>query len=202
MCLAARHLASRAVIGEPENRRFDSPPCRPRGGPTTSSHPRTEEARPSQRHPSCRRHETAAAPRFAPVFVCPGRLAFTALCARRRPASRHWSPTAIGRREPVGDGPLDFACARARRHPRPQALRASRRRFATADRITRWPNRWFADGGGTPGGGRVVSTGAAGRGCHADCPRPAPAGSRRPRCSEADGPAGSGRTPNFRTAFA
>ena len=117
-------------------------------------------------------------------------------------ASRHWSPTAIGRREPVGDGPLDFACARARRHPRPQALRARRRRFATADRITRWPNRWFADGGGTPGGGRVVSTGAEGRGCHANCPRPATAGSRRPSGSDADDPAGSGRPPNFRMALA
>ena len=66
-------------IGEPENRRFDSPSCRCRGGPTRSSHPRTEESRRCQRHRSCRSHETAADPRFATVFVTrdgsPSRLA-------------------------------------------------------------------------------------------------------------------------------
>jgi hypothetical protein len=71
------------------------------------------------------------------------RLAFTARCARRRPASLMSAVTqsADRRREPAGDGPLDFGCAGVRRQPRPEADRARRRRFATAGRIPRLPNR-------------------------------------------------------------
>ena len=132
-------------------------------------------------HRSCRRHETAADLSLRDGFRDTRRLAFTARCARRRPASL--SPavrSADGRREPAGDGPLDLACADVRRHPRPEANGARRRRFAPDVRVARLPNRLVAVVRMTPGGGRPVSTGAAGRGCHASRPRTATAGSRGP----------------------
>ena len=184
----SRHAISlrEPSIGEPENRRFDSQPCRCRGGPTRSSQPRTEERRLSPPHRSCRSRETAADLSLRDGFRDPRRLAFTARCARRRPASR---PPALrsadGRREPAGDGPLDLACTDGRRQPRPEANRARRRRFGSGVRMARSPNRLVAVVRMTPGGGRFVSTGAEGRGCHASRPRTATAGSRGPslRCS-------------------
>jgi len=121
-------------------------------------------------------------------FSRPRRLAFTARCARRRPASPRSAvtPSAARRREPAGDGPLDFACAGDRRQPRPEADRARRRRFATGVRLTRLPNRLLAAVRTTPGGVRFVSTRAGGRGCHANRPRPATAGSRRLRSGDLD----------------
>jgi hypothetical protein len=183
----SRHAISlrEPLIGEPENRRFDSRPCRRRGGQGGCGIRALKSSAPANaiaRAVAARPPRLLASRRFSCVVAARlhGSLRET---ASREPAVHR---RRLGRRpsRACGRGPLDLACARGRRQPRPDAIRAPRRRFAPGARRTRLPNRLLADVRITPGGGHFVSTGAAGRGCHASRPQTATAGSRGPsfRC--------------------